>query len=774
MPPKSSSKKSLNSRGEVLTVRSPAEFFAENQNIAGFDNPGKSLFTTIRELTENSLDAAESINVLPNISITVEQISQEDLNKQQGLGVHERVDEKLYKKADSPKKKLSKAAAAAAAAAAAGADDDADGAGMGAGSKTTAAAAAAAVTTNKAGGAGAAGRDKTSFYRITCTDNGAGMKHEKIPDMFGRVLAGSKYGVRQTRGKFGLGAKMALIWSKKSTGLPIVIRSAHSTDPRRAPAHSSHYTLDIDIHRNEPNVRQVEKRPAPTAAAGGGAAPIVRGSTVSLTIGGNWTTYKSKIIRYLEQLAIITPYAQLDLSYECLSNAKTNFSIQYARRSEQMPPLPTEVKHHPSSVNDLLLKQLLRRSAGRSVKAFLSSDLSSIDAKMANRLLAEFGAKEGFAADMKCDGVTDKQVHRMTQVMKQVKFAPPDGGALSPAGEYNLRLGILKEIQPEKTAMGEHLVATHQEKPAVFEGHSFVVEGGVSLGAAQGHATMKEGLNVHRFANRIPLLFEGGADVATQVAQKQIKWSAYKIDHKKEKVGVFISIVSTKIPFKGTGKEYIGSDIEEIKKAVKHCLQQCCSQLKTKLVKRSQAKEQANRRKNLIRYVPDVSRAFVGIIESMQKRKREEEDAAAAVVVGAVGGGGGGAAEGAERKRQRKDDFFMSEYQEMQTRTLARLDRGEISVKVLEQKLEGAIDVGEEEAQRASTAAGKAKGGALQAVFLTPLAKTSGSMFLHDLMHPSGNCFRLLADCQTLPSSSSKSKSKSGGGKSPMGRSSTV
>lgn len=36
--------------------------------------------------------------------------------------------------------------------------------------------------------------------------------------MLGRVLAGSKYGVRQTRGKFGLGAKMALIWAKKSTG----------------------------------------------------------------------------------------------------------------------------------------------------------------------------------------------------------------------------------------------------------------------------------------------------------------------------------------------------------------------------------------------------------------------------------------------------------------------------------------------------------------------------------------------------------------------------
>ena len=38
--------------------------------------------------------------------------------------------------------------------------------------------------------------------------------------MLGRVLSGTKYGVKQTRGKFGLGAKMALIWSKMSTGAP--------------------------------------------------------------------------------------------------------------------------------------------------------------------------------------------------------------------------------------------------------------------------------------------------------------------------------------------------------------------------------------------------------------------------------------------------------------------------------------------------------------------------------------------------------------------------
>lgn len=70
------------------------------------------------------------------------------------------------------------------------------------------------------------------------------MPHDDIPDLLGRVLSGTKYGVKQTRGKFGLGAKMALIWSKMSTGLPIEIWSA-----MREQSFVSHYKLDIDIHR---------------------------------------------------------------------------------------------------------------------------------------------------------------------------------------------------------------------------------------------------------------------------------------------------------------------------------------------------------------------------------------------------------------------------------------------------------------------------------------------------------------------------------------------
>lgn len=60
-----------------------------------------------------------------------------------------------------------------------------------------------------------------------------------------------------------------------------------------------------------------------------------------------------------------------------------------------------------------------------------------------------------------------------------------------------MRLGILKEFAPE-------LVATHQGETRVHDGHSFLVEAGVSIGGR----TIKPGINIYRFANRIPLLFE--------------------------------------------------------------------------------------------------------------------------------------------------------------------------------------------------------------------------------------------------------------------------
>lgn len=146
----------------------------------------------------------------------------------------------------------------------------------------------------------------------------------------------------------------------------------------------------------------------------------------------------------------------------------------------------------------------------------------------------------------------------------------------------------MKELSPQ-------VVATFTDKGGSYQGHPFLVEAAVSLGGSK----LREGLNVYRFANRIPLLFETGADVVTQVCSKKISWSLYHIDIKKDCVGVFVSVVSTKIPFKGTSKEYIGNDVEELQKAVRKAIIGCCQQLRVTLAKNLSEKEEKERKKNL-------------------------------------------------------------------------------------------------------------------------------------------------------------------------------
>ncbi|MHA2424650.1 MAG: DNA topoisomerase VI subunit B [Candidatus Thorarchaeota archaeon] len=56
---------------------SPAEFFYRNRQMAGFGNPTQALYTTVRELVENSLDSCEEAGVFPELDIDIRKIRAE-------------------------------------------------------------------------------------------------------------------------------------------------------------------------------------------------------------------------------------------------------------------------------------------------------------------------------------------------------------------------------------------------------------------------------------------------------------------------------------------------------------------------------------------------------------------------------------------------------------------------------------------------------------------------------------------------------------------------
>ncbi|XP_037495937.1 DNA topoisomerase 6 subunit B isoform X2 [Jatropha curcas] len=583
-PKKGKSKTPRKPKESILKQKSPAEFFAENKNIAGFDNPGKCLYTTVRELVENSLDSAESISELPVVEITLEEIGKSKFNSMIGLVDRERVDEELYDDYETAKareKRLAKEARAQ--------EIQAKNAALGKKVREQSAA------------KGVKGRGEASFYRVTCKDNGRGMPHDDIPNMFGRVLSGTKYGLKQTRGKFGLGAKMALIWSKMSTGLPIEISSS-----MKGQNYVSFCRLDIDIHRNIPHVHLHEKRKNDDGW---------HGAEIQVVIEGNWTTYRSKILHYMRQMAVITPYAQF--LFKFISNtSEKNVTIKFARRTDVMPPVPLETKHHPSSVDLLLIKRLIAETSKQNLLQFLQHEFVNIGKALAERLIGEMGPE--FSPKMAAKSLTDQQIVRIHQLFRQAKFDDPTGDSCR---------RIQSSSWDYKGAASRH--GCHLFSAQVFEGHPFLVEAGVSVGGKD----VKHGLNIFRFANRIPLLFEQGADVVTRTALKRINWVSYKINQMQDKIGVFVSIVSTKIPFKGTGKEYIGDDITEIATAVKYAIQQCCIQLKSKIMKKMQAREQQERKRNLSKYIPDATGALYDVLREMaqshasKRRCYEEEDA---------------------------------------------------------------------------------------------------------------------------------------------------
>ena len=57
---------------------SVSEFFTKNRHLLGFDNPRKALLTTIKEGVDNALDACEEAGILPEITVRVDAVRDEE------------------------------------------------------------------------------------------------------------------------------------------------------------------------------------------------------------------------------------------------------------------------------------------------------------------------------------------------------------------------------------------------------------------------------------------------------------------------------------------------------------------------------------------------------------------------------------------------------------------------------------------------------------------------------------------------------------------------
>ena len=73
-PREASSAETIAKKQREISV---SEFFAKNRHLLGFDNPSKALLTTVKELVDNSLDAADEANIPADVEVRIDELAED-------------------------------------------------------------------------------------------------------------------------------------------------------------------------------------------------------------------------------------------------------------------------------------------------------------------------------------------------------------------------------------------------------------------------------------------------------------------------------------------------------------------------------------------------------------------------------------------------------------------------------------------------------------------------------------------------------------------------
>lgn len=407
-------------------------------------------------------------------------------------------------------------------------------------------------------------------YKLSVADNGPGVEPSHVPSAFGKVFYGSKYVLRQSRGMFGLGGTMAILYGQITTNKPVRITT--SFDGKRKHV----FDMLIDIAENRPVVLKRE----------GSDAGGMTGTRVDLTLEGDYLRASQKIMDYMRQTALVASYA--NLTFVDPQGQLTFFE----RATTSMPPAPKETLPHPHGIDVEAFKRIVKITDETTMLSFMVTHFHRVGEKIATKFLEFAGVSPRLAPKR----LSNQQVVSIVGALQNFQeFLQPDASVLSPVGEEILRAGIMKELQPE-------FAAVVARPPSSYSGFPFLVE----VGLAYGGKILQPGVKLFRFANRIPLLYDESSDVSFKIVNEEIDWRRYHVPQEAP-LGLITHICSTRIPYKTVGKEYI-ADRPEIEKELRNATREVLRRLSIYLSRKG-SMEAVQRKMNIYgKFLPLIAR----------------------------------------------------------------------------------------------------------------------------------------------------------------------
>ncbi|HTP53680.1 MAG TPA: DNA topoisomerase VI subunit B [Thermoplasmata archaeon] len=404
-------------------------------------------------------------------------------------------------------------------------------------------------------------KESEDRYRVAVADNGPGILRREIPNVFGRLLYGSRFhSNRQARGQQGIGISAAVLYANLTTARPARITSKVEEEDA---AHV--LELFLDTQKNQPRIASEDvvlwDRP--------------HGTSIELVLKARYLRGRQSPLEYLRGTAIVNPHARIVLVEP--DGSRTTFE----RATTELPPLAKETLPHPYGLELGELGYLLKGTKRPTLGEFLAKDLQGVSA----RAVKEVVAAAGLAAGAKPSSIQGETQERLLSALHTVALVAPSADCLSPIGAMLIKRGlrnVLGDLKPEFFA------PPVSRPPKVRGGFPFMVEVGLVYG---GGLAADQPMQILRFANRVPLLFQQGACAITN-AIGTVDWRRYGLDQKGGAgvpVGpalVLVHVASTKVPFTSEAKEAIAED-PEIDKELTLALQAAARHLRSHLSRKS-------------------------------------------------------------------------------------------------------------------------------------------------------------------------------------------
>lgn len=427
-------------------------------------------------------------------------------------------------------------------------------------------------------------------FRMVVEDNGPGIVKAQVPKIFAKLLYGSKFHkLSQSRGQQGIGISATVLYGQLTTGKPATVWSKIASNKK-----ANSFKLKINTQTNSPDVVDEEEV---------NWEGKEHGTKIEIDLEGSYMKGRQSVDEYLKETAIINPHTTI-----IYTNPEAQ-QVIYSRAANQLPPEPKEIQPHPYGVELGRLIKMMENTESRTLQAFLTTEFSRVGPGTAK----EICENSALLPNTKPKAFTREMAEQLFNGIQKTKIISPPTDCLSPIGAELLEKSLKKEINAE-------FYCAISRPVFVYRGNPFLVEIGIAYGGDQ---PKDEQINLLRFANRVPLLYQQGSCAFTK-SVISTNWKPYGIQQSSGSVPsgpvtVLMHIASVWVPFTSESKEAL-AHYPEIIKEIKLALQEVGRKLQSYVHKKVRVQNQLERANLFDNYIPEVA-------ESLAKLTGEPKEA---------------------------------------------------------------------------------------------------------------------------------------------------